>query len=198
MSPAYHTSRRCAAAPRPPARRRPPAGAATGGCSQNGHLLSRGGGPNRWHSLVNCDRGDSTTSRFDSPGLAAAVAGHPSGRAPPTRVRCVSIFLDKNRRYINLSQTGSLQGRNGRRTSRSSRGCSARPAAAPAAPRPCALRTPAAARSIIRGTLLRRRGYQHRRQSLADGDCFTRCPNARRNSKSTGRRTRLPSQTGDG
>jgi hypothetical protein len=27
-------------------------------------LVRRGGGPNRWHSLVTCNYGDSTTSRF--------------------------------------------------------------------------------------------------------------------------------------
>eukprot|EP01047_Picozoa_sp_COSAG01_P082356 COSAG01_NODE_16781_length_1204_cov_12.532127_2_plen_185_part_00 len=36
-------------------------------CSQNGSVLSRGGCPNRWHSLVNCDHGDSTSGRWDSP-----------------------------------------------------------------------------------------------------------------------------------
>jgi hypothetical protein len=36
--------------------------------SQNGHLSSRGGCQDRWHSLVNCNHGDSTTSRCDSPG----------------------------------------------------------------------------------------------------------------------------------
>jgi hypothetical protein len=36
-------------------------------CSPNGYLSSRGRCQNRWHSLVNCDHGDSTTSRFDSP-----------------------------------------------------------------------------------------------------------------------------------
>jgi hypothetical protein len=44
-------------------------------CSQNGYLSSRGGCQNRWHSLVNCDYGDSTSSRFDSP----------PGRAPRPR-----------------------------------------------------------------------------------------------------------------
>jgi hypothetical protein len=29
---------------------------------QNGCLSSRGGCPNRWHSLVSCDHGDSTAS----------------------------------------------------------------------------------------------------------------------------------------
>jgi hypothetical protein len=31
---------------------------------QSGYLLRRGGGPNRWHSLVNCSHGDSSSSRF--------------------------------------------------------------------------------------------------------------------------------------
>ena len=48
--------RACAA----PACARPP-------CGQNGYLSSRGGYPNRWHSPVSCDHGDSTTSGFDSP-----------------------------------------------------------------------------------------------------------------------------------
>jgi hypothetical protein len=43
-----------------------------GGCSQNSYLWRRGGCQNRWHSLVHCDHDDSTTSRFDSPGRAAA------------------------------------------------------------------------------------------------------------------------------
>jgi hypothetical protein len=41
--------------------------AASRSCSQNGYLSSRGGCQNRWHSLVNCDLGDSINSRFDSP-----------------------------------------------------------------------------------------------------------------------------------
>jgi hypothetical protein len=36
-------------------------------CSPNGYLSSRGGCQNRWHSLLNCEHGDSTTSRFDPP-----------------------------------------------------------------------------------------------------------------------------------
>jgi hypothetical protein len=57
----------------------------------------------------------------------AADAGrtHGSGSAgPPTRVRCVSIFLDKNRRYIGKSQSeqnGRQKRRNGRRTVRRDR-----------------------------------------------------------------------------
>jgi hypothetical protein len=43
--------------------------------SHNGYLSSRGGRQHRWHSLVSCDHGDSTTSRFDSP-------------APRGRTRC--------------------------------------------------------------------------------------------------------------
>jgi hypothetical protein len=31
---------------------------------ENGYLSRRGGCQNRWHSLVNCDHGDSTTSRI--------------------------------------------------------------------------------------------------------------------------------------
>jgi hypothetical protein len=31
---------------------------------QKGYLLRRGGGQNRWHSLVNCNHGDSSSSRF--------------------------------------------------------------------------------------------------------------------------------------
>jgi hypothetical protein len=46
-------------------------------CSQNGYLSSRGGCPNRWHSLVNCDHGDSTSSRFDSPERELREAGQP-------------------------------------------------------------------------------------------------------------------------
>jgi hypothetical protein len=48
-------------------------------CSQNGYLSSRGGGQNRWHSLVSCDHGDSTTSRFDSP-PARGGWSHRTGR----------------------------------------------------------------------------------------------------------------------
>eukprot|EP01049_Picozoa_sp_SAG25_P002945 SAG25_NODE_160_length_13390_cov_9.002708_13_plen_90_part_00 len=40
-------------------------------CSQNGYLLSRGGCQYRWHSLVSCDHGNSTTGRFDSPSAAS-------------------------------------------------------------------------------------------------------------------------------
>jgi hypothetical protein len=45
----------------------------------NGYLPSRSGCPNRWHSLVSCDHGDSTTSRFGSPAdpapsMAAAIS----------------------------------------------------------------------------------------------------------------------------
>jgi hypothetical protein len=65
-------------------------------CSQKGYLSSRGGYQNRWHSLVSCDHGDSTTSRFDSPWCApprwpppaprpAAAAAPP--RAPPPAAR---------------------------------------------------------------------------------------------------------------
>jgi hypothetical protein len=43
-------------------------------CSQDGYLLRRGGCQNRWHSLLNCDHGDSTTSRFDSPRACAPAA----------------------------------------------------------------------------------------------------------------------------
>jgi hypothetical protein len=56
-----------------------------GSCSQNGHSSSRGGCPNRWHSLVNCDHGDSTTSRFDSPGSAPSTAPAPPPRGNPSR-----------------------------------------------------------------------------------------------------------------
>jgi hypothetical protein len=45
---------------------------------------------NRWHSLVSCDHGDSTTSRFDSPVLCAPAAqsrrwgrARSSSRPPP-------------------------------------------------------------------------------------------------------------------
>jgi hypothetical protein len=44
------------------------------GCSQNGILSSRGGYPNRWHSLVSCEHGDATTRRFDSPRRSSARA----------------------------------------------------------------------------------------------------------------------------
>jgi hypothetical protein len=53
-------------------------------CSQNGYLSSRGGCQNRWHLLANCDHGDSTTSRFDSP--AAVSRRHrcaPCAPRPP-------------------------------------------------------------------------------------------------------------------
>jgi hypothetical protein len=42
-------------------------------CSQNGYLLGRGGCQHRWHSLVNCDHGDSTSSRFDSPPVGLSI-----------------------------------------------------------------------------------------------------------------------------
>jgi hypothetical protein len=47
-------------------------------CSQNGYLSSRGGCQKRWHLLVNCDHGDSTTSLFDSPGSHGVGACHPA------------------------------------------------------------------------------------------------------------------------
>jgi hypothetical protein len=47
--------------------------------SQKGYLLRRGGCQNRWHSLVSCDHGDSTTSRFDSPGREGQVLEQPRG-----------------------------------------------------------------------------------------------------------------------
>jgi hypothetical protein len=66
-------------------------------CHQNGYLSSRGGCQNCWHSLVNCDHGDSTASRFDSPAsgpdawlcagrsappVPAPSVGRPAARAP--------------------------------------------------------------------------------------------------------------------
>eukprot|EP01047_Picozoa_sp_COSAG01_P033667 COSAG01_NODE_2487_length_7592_cov_4.423328_2_plen_137_part_00 len=79
------------------------------GCRQNGYLSSRGGCQNRWHSLVNCDHGDSTTSRFDSPdgsstppsahAHAAAAQSRPCGRLclasqPPIRRPMCAPQLD--------------------------------------------------------------------------------------------------------
>jgi hypothetical protein len=55
------------------------AAAAAARCSQNGYLSSRGGCPSRWHSLVNGDHGDSTTSRFDSPASWASASSSSSG-----------------------------------------------------------------------------------------------------------------------
>jgi hypothetical protein len=52
-------------------------------CSQNGYLSSRSGCPNRWHSLVGCDHGDSTTSRFDSPG---SCCEYPARLRPPPKI----------------------------------------------------------------------------------------------------------------
>jgi hypothetical protein len=62
-------------------------------CSQNGYLSGRGGCQNRWHSLVNCDHGDSTTSRLDSPVSQRAVAPT-RGASTPWRGQ---VFHDKNR-----------------------------------------------------------------------------------------------------
>jgi hypothetical protein len=67
-------------------------------CSQNGYLSSRGGCQNRWHLLVNCDHGDSTSSRFDSPacptnpgaagrGRGFGVGGGPGAGEAPLRPR---------------------------------------------------------------------------------------------------------------
>jgi hypothetical protein len=77
---------------RAPPQPRPPS---SDTCSQNGFLSSRGGCQNRWHSLVNCDHGDSTTSRCDSPRRCAATprprrrgrrrAPTPPARAPACR-----------------------------------------------------------------------------------------------------------------
>jgi hypothetical protein len=52
-------------------------------CSRNGYLSSRGGCPNRWHSLVSCDHGDSTTIRFDSPRASAARGARTCSPTPP-------------------------------------------------------------------------------------------------------------------
>jgi hypothetical protein len=43
---------------------------------QNGYLLRRGGGQNRWHSLVNCNHGDSSSSRFGLT-LVASLCAQP-------------------------------------------------------------------------------------------------------------------------
>jgi hypothetical protein len=45
--------------------------------------LRRGGGQNRWHALVNCDHGDSTTSRYD-PQMGGSM------HVPPPNMRRVA------------------------------------------------------------------------------------------------------------
>jgi hypothetical protein len=52
-------------------------------CSQHGYLSSRGGCHKRWRSLVNCDHGDSTTNRWDSPALARPAAADVHATRPP-------------------------------------------------------------------------------------------------------------------
>jgi hypothetical protein len=54
-------------------------------CSQNGCLSSRGGCQKRWHSLVSCDHGDSTTSRSDSP---PGTPPTPRARRRPSTPAC--------------------------------------------------------------------------------------------------------------
>jgi hypothetical protein len=51
-----------------------------------GYLLGRGGGQHRWHSLVRCDHGDSTTSRSDSP-TGPCRRRSCRGTPPPPRPR---------------------------------------------------------------------------------------------------------------
>eukprot|EP01047_Picozoa_sp_COSAG01_P011224 COSAG01_NODE_491_length_16354_cov_26.550784_3_plen_191_part_00 len=59
--------------------------------SPNGYLLSRGGCPNRWHSLVSCDHGDSTTGRFlnnsPAPPAGASTGWPPAGGAQAATAR---------------------------------------------------------------------------------------------------------------
>jgi hypothetical protein len=62
----------------------------------NGYLSSRGGCQHRWHALVKCDHGDSTTSRFDSPPRC------PRRRPPapaPGRARCARSRSYSARRW---------------------------------------------------------------------------------------------------
>jgi hypothetical protein len=56
-------------------------------CGQNGYLSSRGGCPNRWHSLLNCDHGDSTTSRFGLTVEHQLLAGAPQHALLQSRLR---------------------------------------------------------------------------------------------------------------
>jgi hypothetical protein len=68
-------------------------------CSQNGYLSRRGGCQNRWHSLVSCDQGDSTISRFDSP----SPRWRPSSRRSSGRL-CVA----RQRRGAGRGRTGQV------------------------------------------------------------------------------------------
>eukprot|EP01047_Picozoa_sp_COSAG01_P043296 COSAG01_NODE_3835_length_5649_cov_36.487474_9_plen_173_part_00 len=75
--------RRRRPAPPPASRRAPPR--CRRAAVQNGGLSRRGGCPNRWHSLVKCDHGDSTAGRFDSdspPPPAGTCRAHPAAWRP--------------------------------------------------------------------------------------------------------------------
>jgi hypothetical protein len=52
-------------------------------CIQNGYLLRRGGGQNRWHSLVNCNHGDSSCSIDCGPLPMYLPQPPPRGLEPP-------------------------------------------------------------------------------------------------------------------
>jgi hypothetical protein len=74
-------------------------------CSQNDYLSSRGGGQNRWHLLVNCNHGDSTTSRFRRTFSAVEAASAPSEPSPcPPRRWSVG-----GARQLNLVAGGTAQ-----------------------------------------------------------------------------------------
>jgi hypothetical protein len=88
--------------------------------AQNGDLMSRRG----CNLPANASGVDphraSITSRFGQVELGSGSVTHQSqhtgGADCPCRGRCVSIFIDKNRRYIGKSQSnGRQKGRHGRR-----------------------------------------------------------------------------------
>jgi hypothetical protein len=86
-------------------------------CIVIGMLLRRGGCRNRRHSLVKCNHSDPTcivilrgheraSGRSPSPSCPCLPwpQAHRQPSASAGRGRCVSIFLDKNRRHIGKSQ----------------------------------------------------------------------------------------------
>jgi hypothetical protein len=107
-------------------------------CSQNGYLSSRGGYQNRWHSLVSCQHGDSTSSRFDSPsgGPLSTCSSRASSSATRALVRHGSAPPGQSRSASAAAAAAAARwGPRPRRRRR--RGVSAEPAAAAATAAAC-------------------------------------------------------------
>jgi hypothetical protein len=66
----------------------------------NGYLSSRGGCQHRWHALVKCDHGDSTTSRFGrtaplSAAAAACSCARPRTMRPIALIQCAALGVSE-------------------------------------------------------------------------------------------------------